>query len=409
MIRKLQRKFVIITMASLLLVMTLIIGSINAINFYQINHRIDGILQMLTDNDGRFPKFEKGGGRPPRPSQGPHFNAETPFQTRYFTVQAAPDKTVIQIDTGHIAAITSSEAEEYGIKVLKNGRAMGYLGTYKYKQVEKPYGTLIVFVDCSSQLSTGFSFLLISLGIACASFLLVLILVGAFSKKAIQPVIASMEKQKQFITDASHEIKTPLAIISANAEVLEMTSGQNEWIDSIRNQIGRLDQLVKDLLTLSKMDEGGMKLVFTDFSLSDAVEETVKPFESVAEAQGKKLEMKIQQQVSYKGAESALRQLVSILTDNAFKYSDEHGTIRVSLSQSGKSTKLEVFNTVEAVTEEHPERWFDRFYRSDASRSRQTGGYGIGLSIARTIVEAHKGRILVKNVDGKAVAFTVKL
>lgn len=409
MIKKLQRKFVMIAMSSLLLVMLLVIGSINAINFHQTDQRIDRLLQMLIDNEGRFPKFEKDKHRPPRPGQGPGFSAETPFQTRYFTIEADHNGQIIQIDTGHIAAISSSEAEEYGEKVLKSGKTKGYMSAYKYTAAEKPYGTLIVFVDCNTQFATVLSFLLISVGIALLSFLLVLILVSAFSRRAIRPVIASMEKQKQFITDAGHEIKTPLAIISANTEVLEMTSGENEWTRSIRNQITRLDQLVKDLLTLSKMDEGQVEWIFTDFSLSDAVGETAATFESMAETQGKHLERRIQKNITCRGAETAIRQLISILVDNAIKYSNDQGLIRVSLSQSGKSIKLEVYNTSDQIVEEHLERWFDRFYREDASRARATGGYGIGLSIAQTVAEAHKGKISVRSQDGKAVVFTVKL
>lgn len=406
MIKKLQRKFVIIAMASLLLVMTLVIGAINAVNFCQIDKRLDGLLYMLTENDGRFPKFEKGR-RPPGP--GPRFNAETPFQTRYFTVQADHNQAIVQIDTGHIAAISSAEADEYGRKVLKSSQTRGYLDAYKFMAVKKPYGTLIVFVDSSSQFGTGISFLLISAAIALVSFILVFILVSAFSKRAIRPVIASLEKQRQFITDAGHEIKTPLAIILANTEVLEMTAGGNEWIDSTRNQINRLDQLVKSLLTLSRMDEGRMELVFTDFSISDAVEETVKLFASMAETQGRVLETQIQKQVSYCGVEVMIRQLVSILVENAIKYSDERGVIKVTLTHLGKGIKLEVYNTAKDIPVEHLERWFDRFYREDSSRARETGGYGIGLSIAQTVAEVHKGKITVRNAEGKAVVFTVKL
>jgi signal transduction histidine kinase len=232
-------------------------------------------------------------------------------------------------------------------------------------------------------------------------------LVSVFSKKAIKPIIESMEKQKQFITDAGHEIKTPLAIISANADVLELTGGDSEWITSIRNQITRLDKLVKNLLTLSKIDEGNIKMVFTDFDLSKAVFETAGAFEAIAETQKKKFQMELQPGLKYHGDESSIQQLISTLVDNALKYSNVEGSIKISLNATKKGAKLEVFNTADEIDKANLDKLFGRFYRADSSRSRDTGGYGIGLSIAKSIVEAHHGKISVKSDDGKSICFTV--
>jgi signal transduction histidine kinase len=234
-------------------------------------------------------------------------------------------------------------------------------------------------------------------------------LVSIFSKKAIKPIIDSMEKQKQFITDAGHEIKTPLAIISANADVLELTGGESEWITSIRNQITRLDKLVKNLLTLSKIDEGNIKMVFTVFDLSKVVFETAGPFEAIAETQKKMFQMELQTDVKFNGDESSIQQLISTLVDNAMKYSNEEGLIKVSLQTSKKGAKLEVFNTVDEIDKANLDKLFGRFYRMDSSRARETGGYGIGLSIAKSIVEAHHGKISVRSDDGRSICFTVLL
>ncbi|MHB8127955.1 MAG: sensor histidine kinase [Mobilitalea sp.] len=410
MINKLKRKFILITMGSLALVMVLLVGSINAIFIYQMENKANGVIRILAENQGRFPKFEKE--KPPLgdPSFGFEMNAETQFETRYFVVEVSEEGSVLEINTSHIAAVSSEDAIEYADKVMSGNKDSGYKDIYKYKVVDQTDGYMIVFMDRRSQIQTANIFLLTSCGVALGTLLLVFILVSGFSKKAINPILESMEKQKQFITDAGHEIKTPLAIISANADVLELTGGESEWITSIRNQILRLDKLVKNLLMLSKMEEGNTKLEFTDFDLSEAVYEAAGPFETIAKTQNKKFVMDIQPGLKIHGNESDIHQLVSTLVDNAMKYSNEEGTIKVAAFASKKGTKIEVYNTLEYkenLVKEDLNKLFDRFYRGDSSRSRDTGGYGIGLSIAKSIVEAHHGKISAKSEDGKSICFKI--
>ena len=405
MIKKLQRKFIMITMGSLLLIMLLLVGSINAINLYHVTQRVDGIIEVLSENQGKFPKYEKNS--LPKINRNFDMNEETQFETRYFVVEVNEDGSFDKINISHIAAVTTEDAKEYANKVISDDDDSGYEGVYKYTVVDKDSGYMIVFLDCRNQIRTATEFLFISLGVALITLVLMFILVSVFSKKAIQPIIESMEKQKQFISDAGHEIKTPLAIISANADVLELTGGENEWITSIRNQTNRLDKLVKNLLTLSKMEEDSVKLVFTDFNLSETVLETASSFESVAEAKNKTLVMDIQPALKIHGDEGSIHQLISTLVDNAMKYSDEEGTIKVSLSARRKGARIEVYNTTDSIDKENLDKLFDRFYRADYSRSRETGGYGMGLSIAKSIVEAHHGKITVKSEDGKSICFTV--
>ncbi len=407
MIKKLQRKFVLIATGSLLAVLLLVLGAVNAVNFCQINRKADGILLLLAENGGKFPEPEPG--RPHKPDKSPGFQMteETRFETRYFTIRADASRVVTQIDTGHIAAVTSSQAREYAEQALSSGRTSGYNGYYKYLITETASGYLVVFVDCRSQMQTGMTFLAASLVIALACLLLVFLLVNVFSRRAIRPVVESMDKQKRFITDAGHEIKTPLAVISANTEVLELTNGQNEWTRSIRNQVKRLGDLVQQLLTLAGMEEGKSQTVFADFSLSDAVLTAAEPFATVAGAQCKRFALDIRPGLRLHGDESAVRALVSILVDNAVKYSNEGGEIRVSLTGNGKTSTLEVYNTGDRLPQGDLSRLFDRFYREDSSRSRETGGYGLGLSIAQAIVAAHKGKITAQNEDGCGIRFVV--
>lgn len=407
MIKKLQRKFVMIAMISLGLVMVLLVGLINIIYLNQMNSKINSTIQILSENEGKFPMFERK--EPPKswPNYGFEMNPETQFETRYFVVEVNNDGEVETTNTGHIKAITSEEAGEYAENVMSSNKKSGFEGIYKYAVVEQTDGYMVIFVDCRNQIQTATLLLVTSIGVAFITLLLMFILVSVFSKKAIKPFIVNMEKQKQFITDAGHEIKTPLAIISANADVLELTGGESEWITSIRNQTSRLDKLVKNLLMLSKMDEANIKLIFTDFDLSETVRKTAASFHSIAETTKKNYVLDIHRNIKLHGDESSIQQLVSTLVDNAMKYSDEEGTIRVSLTTSKKRAKLEVYNTTKEIKVDQLDQLFDRFYRADSSRSRETGGYGIGLSITKSIVEAHHGKITVKSEDGKSICFTV--
>lgn len=406
MIKNLQRKFILITMLSLFLVMTLMVGAINGINLYQMEKQLNGTIKFLSENQGKFPEFKKDDHIKKEPKLGFDLNEETPFATRYFTIELDENGKIETINTGHIAAITSGDAKNYAESVMGSNFTTGYKGIYKYSVTKKENGFLIVFMDCRDKIQTAEKIFFTTLGVAGVTLLLVFVLVSIFSKRAIKPIIVSTEKQKQFITDAGHEIKTPIAIISANADVLELMNGQSEWIVSIRNQISRLDKLVKNLLMLSKMEED-VKLVFADFAVSNTVEEAAGAFETMAEMQGKQFIMEIQPGLTLHGDEASIHQLVSTLADNAVKYSDSSGIIKISLHGIKKGIKLEVYNTTDAIETENLDKLFDRFYRADSSRSRETGGYGIGLSIAKSIVEAHHGKITVKSEDKKSICFTV--
>jgi len=414
MIKKLQRKFIMITMGSLALVMLILIGSINGINLYRTNNEINGVIKMLSDNQGQFPMFENEKEPLKEPILGFQMNAETPFQTRYFVVKTDEKGSIIEIDTGHIKAVTPADAVTYVKSIQKDNKTSGYYGMYKYAVVKETEDiTMSIFVDASREIQTATGFLIISCVVALICLVLMFILVSVFSKKAINPIIENMEKQKQFITDAGHEIKTPITIISANADVLEIMGGENEWITSIRNQTTRMDKLVKNMLSLAKIDEGNIQLNMGDFDLSRTIYDAAKPFQTIAQTQEKEFRLDIQSGLKLNGDEGSIHQLVSTLVDNALKYSNENGRIRISLStvkKGGKTgIKLEVFNTTDQLENVSVDKLFDRFYRADNSRSRETGGYGIGLSIAQSIVEAHRGKIFAKSEDGKSISFTVLL
>lgn len=402
MVETLRRKFIVISVSTVFIVLFVMAGFINWSNYAQIGRHADDVLNVLIENNGYFPKknnHKDGYALPPKMSP------EAPFSTRFFTAKADTSGNIISADTSKISAASTKEALEYAAKVLKSGKSGGFVEGYKFTVAQKKYGALIIFVDCNRDLEMFYSFLQNSVIICVVGILAVFILVLIFSQKAIAPVAESYEKQKQFITDASHELKTPLAIISTNTDVLEMECGESEWIKSIRHQVSRLSELVGNLVSLTRMDETGNTLLKTDFSLSDAVSESAEPFEALAQSRSKALLLDIQKNISYCGNEQTIRQLVSILLDNAIKYGAENSSITMSLKKQGKRCVLQTINAAEDLKKGNNDMLFERFYRADNSRNSKTGGYGIGLSIAKAIVLKHKGKISAESPDGKIIIF----
>lgn len=412
MIGKLRIKLIIASMVSLLTVLLVIMTAINLLNYFKIVSDADSTLTLLAENDGAFP----GGGRiQPPPDEdfaphAPHLSPEFPYETRYFFAVLDADGTVASVNTGKIAAVDTSEAIEYAQCIWQQGKTQGFLGSYRFLRSETTAGqTLILFLDCRRSLDTARTLLLSCLGVSIVGSLLVLLLLIFLSGRIVRPFRISYEKQKQFITDAGHELKTPLTIINADAELLAMDIGENEWLTDIQHQTSRLANLTGDLILLSRMEEAQPQLQLLELPLSDLVEETALPFQAVACTQSKTLDCHIEPLVSLCGEEKSLRKLVSILLDNAVKYAAPHSTITCTLDRYKGVPRLTVRNPVEGgVTREQTARLFDRFYRTDQSRNSQTGGYGLGLSIAAVIVSAHKGRITASAAnDGAALVITV--
>lgn len=321
---------------------------------------------------------------------------ETPFEIRYFSVRFAEDGTVSSTDLDKIAAVDETEAKEYAEKAVDSGKEKGFLASYRYYCKELSEGRMVIFVDCSKSLSTVQNFLEISVLIALLGLLAVTLLVAGLSGRIVRPFAESYEKQKRFITDAGHEIRTPLTIIDADLAVLEMEQEKNEpneWMEDIQKQTNRLRELTEDLIYLSKMEEEEKKEERMEFPISDVISEVVQSFQGPAKLKGKKLKEEIQPMLAFNGDMKGIRKLTGILVDNAVKYADEGGEIVVELKAQGKTLHLTVRNPAQSVKKEQVEHLFDRFYRGDESRSTKTGGYGLGLSIAKAVVTAHQGKI----------------
>lgn len=410
MIKKLQKRVVIIAVSSVAAVLLIIMGTILIASYIQIISEADSTILMLEQNNGSYPKVDDGGfggNNAVRPKQG--ISPEAQFETRFFTVNLNKDGETISANTGSIAAVATDEAIEYAEEIYEKGSEKGFLGVYRYGMVKTEKGTMVLFLDCSRSLDIFYRFVRASLAVSAVGILGVFILMLLLSKRAIKPIADSYAKQKHFITDASHELKTPLAVINANTEVIEMTQGDSEWTQSIKNQVLRLTELTNSLISLARMDEHDSRLVMTDFSISDAVKESLEPLERLAVQQGKTLVSKIQSNISFEGNEEAIRKLVGILADNAIKYSGEEGEISVTLKATSKGPVLQMKNSVPEIAKGAHDELFERFYRGDSSRSSEISGYGIGLSIAKAIVNAHKGKITARSEDGKSLLISVLL
>lgn len=408
MLQKLRLKFIALSMGILLLVLTIIMGGVNLLNYQHIISSTDHVLEILLSNDGAFPKT------PPRPERAVRKNARTmspelPFETRFFTVRMDTSGNVISVDIGRIAAVDNETAAAYAAQIHASGRERGFVGEYRYRVQSDDNGKLLVFQDCGRQLDTARSFLKISTIISFVGFFAVSLLLYIFSATIVKPIAESYEKQKQFITNASHDLKTPITIINADVDVLEIDQGENEWLQDIKKQTQRLSDLIRELVFLSRMEEGNNHFQMIEFPVSDVVSETAQSFESLAVTQGKTFSLNVQPMLSYCGDERSLSHLIEILMDNALKHSDENGQIILSFQRTERGLRLSVYNTCESMPKEHLKNLFERFYRGDKSRNPQTGGYGIGLSIAKAIVEAHKGTITAETTDGHSLSVVVFL
>ena len=427
--RRLRRKFILVAMGAVTVVLTLIIAGINIVNYSHVCKMADARLDYILAGKGSIDwedesRTDSGNGGDTSTgmvadgdragARVGHFEgmtAESPFDTRYFTVTLV-DGQVVDVNTARIAAVGAKRAARIAMGLDSKGLTSGFSGNYRYTTTAQGEKTTYVFVDCSRELASFHSFLNASVAISCIGWLAVLAIVTVASGAVIRPMVESYSKQKRFITDASHEIKTPLAVIDAANEVQEIESGESEWTQSIHEQVARLTALTERLVFLARMDEGSAGFTMASIDLSEAVDKAAAPFESVAVSRGKRLSMSVATGVRAHADAAAVTQVVELLLDNATRYASEGSVIELSLRAvsrgAGKgSAELVVSNAVDELPEGDLDRLFDRFYRADVSRSSKTGGSGVGLSVVRAIAEAHGGSATVSGHDHQ-ITFTVR-
>ena len=390
MFKRLKSRFILLSMVLLFLLLFTVVCAMNLLNYYSVVGRADYLLSVIDENGGGFPEVF-----PDPNGNGPMLSPEIPYESRFFTVSVDTDGEITSIDTSKIVIIHDEDVDDYVARVLEKGRTHGFIEIFRYYVTESESGCRVSFLDCGRKLEAIYTFAFWSLAMSFLGYVAVSIVLMTVAHRIMSPVAQSYEKQKRFITDAGHELKTPLAIIRANADLLDMEFGENESIEEIRRQTVQMSELTADLVFLARMEESGQNhLTMTNFGLSEIIEECTYSFERLAASSDKTLAIDVQQGLLVNGNSKVLRQLCSILLDNAIKYSPSGSTVSVSLSKKGRYAALTVENTTATlIPEKDLEFLFERFYRTDSSRNSKTGGNGIGLSIAKSIVDAHSGRI----------------
>jgi len=391
MIKKLKLKFVFLCVGLLTALLAMIVITMNIINYRSIVNDADDILNIISDNQGSFPGKNPDEESPILPE---NMSPELPYESRFFSVVISKTGELVSVDTSRIFSVGESDAQDYAREALNGRKNSGFKKNFRYLIVSGDGIDRLTFLDCSRQLSTFRAFMTTSILISILAIIVVAIIMILSSDKIISPIAESYKKQKRFITDAGHEIKTPLTIINANVDVLAMEIGHNECLDDIVRQTKRLTTLTNDLVYLAKMEESDALQKKIVFPISEIVNEGAEQFSVLAESAGKKIKLSIQPNLSFSGDSKAITQLITILMDNAMKYSKDASTVSVSLKKHSRSITLSVSNvTASSFSDVHLNKLFDRFYRTDKSRNSETGGHGIGLSVAKAIVVAHGGKI----------------
>lgn len=405
--KKLRRKIVLGVFLSALVVFALTVAVIGVALNAQLNSRSDSITELIDKSGGEFPsKHEYDQLSKEEQIRLYNYDEESGFRLRYFVVYFDGELNVTSVKTEHIAAVDEATAGEMAGSVLLKANTTGFYGDYRYRYSADTDS--VIFLDVSDD-AEGIWLIMIFITVVALIFVLLITVVFYFlSKRIVKPFEENSRMQKQFITDASHELKTPLAIISANAEVLAYKDGENEWIHNITTQVERIGGLINELLTLNRLEEIDTAIDVEPVNLSELVYTVSADFEQVFKGKGASVEYDVQPGVVINGNRSQLERLISVLVENASKYIGADGAFRITLKKEMRHTALSVFNSCEIDPSVDYRHLFDRFYRPDSSRTSGTGGHGIGLSIAKRIATLHNGSIAaIPQADG--LTFHVKL
>lgn len=407
--KQIRKKFIGIALLALTLAMLLVAGAINAVHFISTSNELKETLSYIVETDNANAQRIQAKSENNRRNDFSDDDTEQKRHNHHMKTRLEESRYFIAIQNadGEFVLGAGSKETEYSQeellaiakKVLTSDADSGYTENYLYQVTDKEDGSRVaVFLNCETKIAEVISLALISLGTCVAGVLLSLLLVALLSKRAIKPMMDNIEQQKRFITDAGHELKTPLTVISANMDVLSMDIGQNEWVQGTQKQVANMRKLVSELVYLSRMDEADSRLEKSLVDISKAARDIAGQFEGMAEWGGKNLILSIEDDIKVSGDEAALRRLISTLCENAVKHAPEDSDIQISLSQSGKSIVFATENaTKKPLSEDALDHLFDRFYRADESRSKEeNSGFGIGLSIVRAITEKHSGSVKAK-------------
>ena len=400
MIKKLRRKFILLSMVSVFAVLFFTIGTINVVNYVSIENEAKDVLSEVIkegmDDIGPGPHIEdKGRG-----------NVDL-RQEHYFIVSFNPDGTINSTNNTHMFMITLTECNNLATKVYKNELSGGKYGDYRYQKSIKADGlTYVGFVDIKERIDAFHRFLLLSSLISIGAFAILFVLILIGSKIVFKPSEEAYKNQKRFITNASHELKTPLTIISADLDLIEMDKGKDEWSESIRDQVNRLNEMTNQLVILSKLDEEDKnRFPFNDFSLNEVYKAAVDSFSPNFKKEGIKFSSHISSNITMFANSHLIQELIYIFLDNSLKYTGGDNKSSYFVISQNKNGKIEFrfSNTIDKDDEVDIRQMLDRFYRSPSNKK---DGSGVGLSIAKEIIELHKGKIDIDK-NNSTINFTI--
>ncbi|EFW89190.1 ATP-binding protein [Streptococcus equinus] len=407
MFRKLRIRFIAIASLAILLVLFSVVGVLNSARHVQTVDEINKILNLLADNGGSFPSISKT-----TSELGDTVSTDTLFQYRYFSAKINQNGNIISMNSSNISDLSDQQVEEFLVKASKSRNTRDDFSfnhhTYSYLVTEDKGVKSIVVLDSTNQFNDNMTLVHLSVWMSGISFVFFVLVISIVSGKVIKPFIRNYERQRRFITNAGHELKTPLAIISANNELVELMNGESEWTKITNDQIQRMTGLINGLVAMARLEEQP-EVVLTDLNFSEIAEDAAEDFKGPVIKDGKNFVMDIQPNIHVKAEEKSLFELVMLLVDNANKYCDPGGTVSVVLSKGRLSkAKLEISNTYAEGKDIDYSKFFERFYREDESHNNQKSGYGIGLSMARTMVKLFKGNISV-NYKDDTITFVVSI
>ncbi|AMS08219.1 MAG TPA: HAMP domain-containing histidine kinase [Limosilactobacillus oris] len=403
MIQHFRKKFILISTSALLVVIITIIGSISAVTYFQAQQEVNSVLSILSDNQGRMPARQVPSQSNFFPQQ--RFTRESLSQYRYFSATIPHNGDPIQVDNQHILSVSAATIRQLAQRVERrnndHGQVLYNSNMYAYQVRRMGKCTLVVFLDESLMMSRAREIINLGVLLGVVSLVLYTIILVLFSRRAIRPIIEAEQRQKEFITNAGHELKTPLTVISANTEMQELTNGETELTTSTKEQVSRMTKLINYLVSLARLQEQPrMNIVPVDASA--VVDRAVAGFKNVAASAGHRFEAAVAPAITVMADENYLYELVSILIDNANKYCDPDGTVSVQLATVKKNAVLTVTNSYAKGAQVNTKRFFERFYRENKARTlSKNAGYGIGLSMAQTIVHNFNGRISAKYAAGR--------
>ncbi|WP_165210947.1 sensor histidine kinase [Streptococcus tangpeifui] len=408
MFRHLRIRIIMIAAAALLAALFLFASVLNSAYYLTTNRQIDSALQLLSTNKGELAYNSQTSERLGITSP------DALYKYRYFSILLDKDNHLVSASIENIRSVKDGDIDTIMQKLSRSDEPDGKFIlrgiTFSYrKTLLDNHRTLIVVLDSSEFYESSNRLSRLTYFMSVISFIVFLVIFTVFSGRIIRPFVRNMDKQRRFITNAGHELKTPLAIIQANTELQELMTGETEWSTSTKDQVTRLTNLINSMVALARLEEQP-DLVLADVNLSEVTQDAAEDFKGPVVRDGKSFVMEIIPDIHIQAEEKSIFELVTILVDNANKYCDPGGQVSVHLSQVGRTRKrarLQISNTYKEGQGIDYSKFFERFYREEESHNnKKKSGFGIGLSMAQSVAKLFRGRIFATYKDD-TITFTV--